>query len=83
MSEQDFEPFVSRKEAATKISAMGLRVTPQTLATWAARDCGPPFKRFGNRTVYRMSEVIAWATGRLKDPMRISRERQSSESEAA
>lgn len=37
-----------------------LKVPEKTLAQWASQKKGPPYRRFGRHTRYRLSECISW-----------------------
>jgi len=47
--------WMTRPEVAER-----LRVPEKTLAQWASQKKGPPYRRFGRHTRYRMSQLIAW-----------------------
>lgn len=49
------DQWLTRSEVAGR-----LRVPEKTLAQWASQRKGPPYKRFGRHTRYRLSECIAW-----------------------
>ncbi|GAB0118566.1 hypothetical protein Acid7E03_26380 [Acidisoma sp. 7E03] len=62
--------LLSRKELARALNGLGYPITSQTLATKAVRGGGPPFRKFGARAVlYRWSEAVAWAEGKLSAPV--------------
>lgn len=63
------ETYLSRKEASTFLSALGLFIAPSTLAKLASVGGGPVFRRFGRQVKYLPSELIAWAEGRLSGPV--------------
>ena len=60
--------YFSRKEAATFLREMGLRIGPSRLAVLAITDEGPPYKRFGRSAIYSAAELVAWAESRLIEP---------------
>jgi hypothetical protein len=37
-----------------------LQIPEKTLAQWASQKKGPPYRRFGRHTRYRLSECVAW-----------------------
>ena len=54
--------LMNRKEAAAYLASLGYPLAPATLARIAGRRKGPPFIRFGWRTVaYRREDLVAWA----------------------
>ena len=42
-----------------------LKVPVKTLAQWATRGEGPPYRRFGRHCRYRLSDLIAWENAQL------------------
>ncbi len=63
MNEND--PFLTRKEAAQVLRACGLPIAAATLAALVTRGGGPAFLKFGQRALYRRSDLVAWAHARL------------------
>lgn len=61
--------YLSRKEASTFLSALGLFIAPSTLAKYATVGGGPEFRRFGRQVKYLPSDLVAWAEGRLSGPV--------------
>lgn len=49
------DPWLTRSEIAER-----LQIPEKTLAQWASQRKGPPYRRFGRHTRYRLSECIAW-----------------------
>ena len=45
----------------TKEAAHLLRVSPVTLARWRISGCGPCFRKFGRKVVYRKRDLLVWA----------------------
>ncbi len=68
------ETYLSRKEASTFLSALGLFIAPSTLAKLASVGGGPVFRRFGRQVKYLPSDLIAWAETRLSGPVRSTSE---------
>jgi hypothetical protein len=64
----DPEALLTRDQTAVALTAAGFPVKSATLATKATRGGGPPFRLFGARPLYRWSEALAWAQGRLIAP---------------
>lgn len=58
--------FLNRREAAARLAAIGLPISPTTLASAITRGNGPPCYRFGRRALYREGELLAWAEARLR-----------------
>ena len=42
-----------------------LRVSERTLERWRVVGSGPPFRRFGRRVVYALTDLQAWASTRV------------------
>jgi len=55
MSTTQHEQWLTRIEVSQR-----LNVPKRTLDQWAAQKKGPPYRRFGRHTRYRMSQLIAW-----------------------
>lgn len=47
--------WLTRVEVAER-----LKVPEKTLAQWASQRKGPPYRRFGRHTRYRLSDCISW-----------------------
>jgi hypothetical protein len=58
-------PHLSRVEAVAALRALGFPTTVKTLGTLASRGQGPTYRRFGARVLYRRTDLLAWAEGRL------------------
>jgi len=63
-------PYLSRREAADRLTKRGLRVTEGTLGKYATVGGGPPFQHFGNRVVYTPEKLDEWAEVKLNTPRR-------------
>lgn len=63
------DTLLTRDAVAAALTARGYPVKAKTLATKATRGGGPPFRHFGVRVLYRWSDALAWAEGRLS-PLR-------------
>lgn len=62
------ETLLTRKQAAAALRAAGYPVSPSTLATKASRPtpyAGPPYRKFGNRPLYQLCDLLTWAESRL------------------
>jgi hypothetical protein len=70
----DPDILLTRRDAAAALTAAGYPTAPATLATMATRGNGPAYHRYGARVVYRWSDLLSWARGRLSAPMRSTSE---------
>jgi len=69
------EHLCSRREAAELLSAMGLKTSPATLATWfTRRSDGPPVEHYGRFAKYQAGTLRRWALTKLSKPRRSSSE---------
>jgi hypothetical protein len=64
--------FLDRAEAAQYLTERGLRVSKNTLQKWVTVGGGPTYRRFGNRAVYQVNDLDAWASEKLSAPRRTS-----------
>jgi hypothetical protein len=56
----------SRKEAAAYLRTLGYPLVAGTLARMAARGKGPPYRRYGHRTVtYARADLESWAASMM------------------
>ena len=62
------ETLLTREATAAALTAAGFPIKPKTLATRVSRGGGPVFRTFGARVLYRWSDALAWAEGRLSAP---------------
>lgn len=60
--------YLTRPEAADYLTARGLIVSKTTLQKFATAGGGPLYRRFGNRTVYTVADLDAWADKKLSAP---------------
>jgi hypothetical protein len=66
------EILLTRKQAAAALRAAGYPISASTLATKASRPtpyAGPPYRKFGNRPLYRLADLLTWARSRLGPPV--------------
>lgn len=66
----DGEAWLSRKEAAAHLTALGFPVDFRMLTQLAARGAkrkGPPLRRFLGRIRYEKSKLEAWARAQCED----------------
>lgn len=54
-SPQAEDPWLTREEVSER-----LQVPVKTLAQWASAKKGPPYRRFGRHTRYKLSQCISW-----------------------
>ena len=54
----DLDALLTRDGVAVALSAVGYPVTSPTLATKATRGGGPPYRKFGNRPLYRWGDAL-------------------------
>lgn len=57
--------FLTRIEAAEHLNAMGLPMSKATLQKLACVGGGPVYAIFGNRALYKQSELETWAMSRI------------------
>jgi hypothetical protein len=65
----DLDVLLGRKDVAEALTARGFKTAETTLATLASRGGGPCFRKYGQRVVYRWGDALAWAEGRLTNPV--------------
>jgi hypothetical protein len=61
----DRDDLLTRDETAVALTVAGYPIRSATLGTKATRGGGPPFRRFGTRSLYRWGDAIDWAAGRM------------------
>lgn len=61
----DNRKFLSRPEAAEFINAMGLKISPKTLAKFASTGGGPEMRHFCRRVFYEPPRLVEWVESRL------------------
>jgi hypothetical protein len=66
----NLDALLTRDQTAAALTKSGFPVKSKTLAVWASRGDGPPYKLFGMRALYKWSDVEAWARSRLTAPPR-------------
>jgi hypothetical protein len=64
--------MLSRDEASTYLSEMGMPVTKGTLATWASAGQGPPYLILRKRAVYFPKDLDDWVDTQLKQPVKLA-----------
>ncbi len=60
--------YLTRDKIAAALRAAGYPTSTKTLATQATRGGGPPYRKFGNRPLYRLDDALVWAESRLTTP---------------
>jgi hypothetical protein len=63
------DALLTRKATASALTEVGYPVAEKTLATKATRGGGPPFRKFGPRSLYRWGDSLDWARSRLSPPI--------------
>ena len=66
--------LLTRTEAAQFLQQRGFPIAARTLATLVSRGGGPTYLRFGQRALYRVEDLAAWAEARLAPPRRSTAE---------
>lgn len=61
--------FLTREKAASFLSDLGMPVAKTTLGKLACIGGGPTFHKFGQRTLYKPSDLLAWAESRTSKPL--------------
>lgn len=65
MPDRNIEKFVDRASVSAFLRDQGLPVSKKTLDRMAVNGGGPPFRYFGRKPLYRLSEALAWAESRM------------------
>jgi hypothetical protein len=60
------EAYMSRAEAAAFLRDQGLEYAPTTLQKIVTSGNGPRYALWGNRAVYKKSDLIEWIATKLK-----------------
>jgi hypothetical protein len=68
--------YLTRPEAAKHLTERGLPITKSTLQKMATTGGGPPYQKFGNRTLYTPNTLDSWAEEKLSEPRRSTSETQ-------
>ena len=63
------DTLLTRDAVAVALTEAGFPVSAATLATKATRGGGPEYQLFSRRPLYRWGSALAWAKGRLSEPM--------------
>jgi hypothetical protein len=70
--------YRDRAEAADYLTEdKGLKTSKNTLQKWATTGGGPLYRRFGNRAVYTVEDLDAWAERKLSAPRRTYKKRSN------
>lgn len=64
------ERYLDRREAAQYLTDLGLKTSWRTLQKLACIGGGPEYQTWGNRTIYRPSNLDAYAAGKISAPRR-------------
>lgn len=68
------EQYLSRREASAYCSSRGLPITHNGLSKFASVGGGPPFRKWGNRSVYLKSDLDKWIEEKLTPLVRSTSE---------
>lgn len=60
--------LLTRFDAADFLRSHGFDISKTTLDVYASRGGGPRYQKWGKRCLYRASELLEWAEGRLTTP---------------
>jgi hypothetical protein len=69
--------YLTRKQAAEYINAMGFPCSVKTLAKYACLGGGPEFRKFSRFVRYETHALDAWVEEKLSAPMRVTQPRGS------
>jgi hypothetical protein len=61
--------LLTRQQAAAALTEAGFPTAPSTLATKATRGGGPPFSKYGPKTIYTWGLTLSLAQDRLTPPV--------------
>jgi hypothetical protein len=75
--------LLTRDAVAAALTAAGFPIKYATLQTKVTRGGGPPFRRFGARTLYRWGDALQWAQSRLSAPVTSTSELDAAENRSA
>lgn len=65
----DPDALLTRIQAVDLLNEHGFPIKLGYLTTMVSRGGGPPFRKFGQRALYRRNDVIEWAKNRLGPPV--------------
>jgi hypothetical protein len=65
---ENLDALLTREGVSAALTASGFPMKPKTLSTKASRGGGPPYRRFGQRALYRWGDALAWAQAKLSEP---------------
>jgi alkylation response protein AidB-like acyl-CoA dehydrogenase len=68
--------FLGRAQAAAALTEAGFPVSAATLSTKATRGGGPAYRLFGQKSLYRWGDALAWAQSRCTRPHTAKAENQ-------
>jgi hypothetical protein len=74
----DLDALLTRAATADALNKAGYPISRATLSTKATRGGGPPFRKFGQRVLYRWGDTLEWAQSRLSAPKRSTSEADAS-----
>jgi hypothetical protein len=70
----DRDTLLRRRDLAQALTDNGYPTAPATLASWATRGGGPPYRMWGRIPLYCWGDALAWAERRLTEPRSSSSE---------
>ena len=65
MALPDPDTLMTRRQLAAALTAAGYPTAESTLTTKACRGGGPPYFKYGPKTIYRWGPSLQWASDRL------------------
>lgn len=68
------DALLSEKSTSAALKEAGYQVEQSSLATYRCRGGGPPFRKFGQRVIYRWGDSLDWAKARTSGPVSSSSE---------
>ena len=70
----DHYTLLRRRDLAQALTDNGYPTATATLASWATRGGGPPYRMWGRIPLYCWGDALAWAERRLTKPRSSSSE---------
>jgi hypothetical protein len=65
MIPENDDALLTRRQLAAALTEAGYPTAEGTLATKATRGGGPPYLKYGPKTIYRWGPSLGWARDRL------------------
>ena len=74
--------FLTRKQAAALLESHGYPwTTVRTLANFACRGDGPPFRKCGRHSLYESEAVLTWAEAKVGPELRSTSDQRAAAAE--